>query len=155
MSSMIIRSKGFSKGYDGAQITFVGILNDGDGLVIYRYGVPHAVAIKTGSGYSFLFSNYAAYSATSYRTVRKFIDEVNSGYPYENWGIRRSNVGYVRDYPDNLSLGWSDKMPNGYGEKAQREFEATLKPVSVMHPVYYAKLQELSVALQEAIAKLR
>lgn len=155
MESMIIRSKGFSKGYDGAQITFVGILNDGEGLVIYRYGVPHAVAIKTGSGYFFLFSNYAAYSGTSYRIVRKFIDEVNSGYPYANWSIRRSNVGYVRDYPDNLSLGWSGKMPNGYGEKAQKEFEATLKPVSVMHPVYYAKLQALSVALQEALAKLR
>lgn len=155
MSGMIIRSKGFSKGYDGDQITFVGILDDGAGLVLYRYGVPHAVAIQTGAGYSFLFSSYAAYSATSYRIVRKFIDEVRSGYPYENWSIRHKSVGYVRDYPDDFSLGWSDKMPEGYGEKAQREFEATLKPVSVMHPAYYGKLQALSAALQEALAKLK
>lgn len=163
MSGMIIRSKGFSKGYDGGQITFVGILDDGAGLVLYRYGVPHAVAIQTGVEYSFLFSSYAAYSATSYRIVRKFINEVRSGYPYkkwsgypyENWSIRHKSVGYVRDYPDDFSLGWSDKMPEGYGEKAQREFEATLKPVSVMHPAYYGKLQALSVALQEALAKLK
>lgn len=155
MSGMIIRSKGFSKGFDGDQITFVGILDDGAGLVLYRYGVPHAVAIQTGVGYSFLFSNYAAYSATSYRIVRKFIDEVRSGAPYESWSIRHKSVGYVRDYPDDFSLGWSDKMPEGYGEKAQREFEATLKPVSVMHPAYYGKLQALSAALQEALAKLK
>lgn len=154
MTGMIIRSRGFNQGFDGAQITFVGNLNDGEGLVLYRYEVPHAVAIKTGTGYSFLFSSYAAYSATSYRIVRKFIDEVNSGRPYEEWSVRRKNVGCVRHYPDDPSLGWTDKEPTGYGEKAQNEFGTTLKPVSVMHPVFYGKLQELSLALQEALARL-
>lgn len=155
MAGMIIRSKGFSKSYDGPQITFVGILNDGEGLVLYRYGVPHAVAIKTASGYTFLFSNYAAYSATSHRIVHKFIDEVDSGYPYDDWSVRRSNVGYVKEFPDDPNLSWSDRAPTGYGEKAQREFEATLRPVSVMHPAYYGKLQELSMALQGALANLK
>lgn len=50
MTDMVIRSRGFNQGSDGAQITFVGILNDGEGLVLYRYEVPHAVAIKTGGG---------------------------------------------------------------------------------------------------------
>lgn len=154
MADMIIRSRGFNPGFDGVQITFVGILNDGEGFVLYRYEVPHAVAIKTGGGYSFLFSNYATYSATSYRIVRKFIDEVSSGRPYEEWSVRRKNVGYVRQLPDDPNLGWSDKAPTGYGEKAQNEFGATLKPVSVMHPVYYGKLQELSLALREALARL-
>lgn len=152
MADMIIRSRGFNRGSEGAQITFVGILNDGEGLVLYRYEVPHAVAIKTEGGYSFLFSNYAAYSATSYRIVRKFIDEVSSGRPYEEWSVRHKNVGCVRQLPDDPSLGWTDKVPTGYGEKAQNEFGATLKPVSVMHPVYYGKLQELSLALQVQVA---
>ena len=154
MADMIIRSRGFNRGSEGAQITFVGILNDGEGLVLYRYEVPHAVAIKTEGGYSFLFSNYAAYSATSYRIVRKFIDEVSSGRPYEEWSVRHKNVGCVRQLPDDPSLGWTDKAPTGYGEKAHSEFEATLKPVSAMHPVFYGKLQELSLALRGALARL-
>lgn len=154
MTDMVIRSRGFNQGSDGAQITFVGILNDGEGLVLYRYEVPHAVAIKTGGGYSLLFSNYAAYSATSYRIVRKFIDEVSSGRPYDEWSIRRKGVGCVRQFPDDAYLGWTDKVPTGYGRKSQSEFEATLKPVAAMHPVYYGKLQELSSALQGALTRL-
>lgn len=50
MADMIIRSRGFNPGFDGVQITFVGILNDGEGFVLYRYEVPHAVAIKTAAG---------------------------------------------------------------------------------------------------------
>lgn len=79
---------------------------------------------------------------------------MSSSRPYEEWSVRRKNVGYVRQLPDDPNLGWSDKAPTGYGEKAQNEFGATLKPVSVMHPVYYSKLQELSLTLREALARL-
>lgn len=61
MTDMVIRSRGFNQGSDGAQITFVGILNDGEGLVLYRYEVPHAVAIKTGGGYCFKGSDDFGY----------------------------------------------------------------------------------------------
>lgn len=151
---MDIKSKGFSTGMNGdKQITFVGIYKGDEAYILYRYGVPHCVAYKGKNGWTCLYSQYAVYSSTSYRTTDKFIQSlINERGYFWDWPIRKKNIGECTN-PFAFNIKWSYCRPEGYSKAAVEKFNATLVPLEQVHPSWIGLLKKIDEDFQREYAR--